>query len=118
MMNKALKAALLSALVFPGLGHFFLKKPIQGWFLLGTSVCCLYFLISALLRIFNELTIQLHNGAMASDVIALSDQINSQLTADDSGLINCVSLLLLILWIVAIADSFRLGRMQDQQDCQ
>jgi hypothetical protein len=29
-MKKSMKAALLSAFVFPGAGHFFLKKHITG----------------------------------------------------------------------------------------
>ncbi len=115
-MSKALKAALLSALVFPGLGHFSLKKPLPGFLLSGTSLFCLYFLISAMLTIANDLTTQLQNGEIPFELIALSEQISNQLTANNGGLINFVSLILLILWLVAIADSFRLGRLQDQKD--
>jgi len=45
-MSKTTKAVLLSVFVFPGAGHFFLKKPIHGLILISISLVALVIVIN------------------------------------------------------------------------
>lgn len=106
-MNNALKSALLSALIFPGVGHFVLKKPIQGLILTVTSIFSLYLLFTSLSEIAEQLRIQIQNSGAIPTLQELSYQLSSQ------GL-GTPSLIVSICWIVGIIDAYRIGQTQDK----
>jgi hypothetical protein len=111
-MSKSLKAALLSALVFPGIGHFSLKKPLQGSLLSGIAIVCLYFLLTAVLDIAQRLSVKIQSGEVPFDVTKISELVSQQLAGSDGQLVNIPSLLLVICWVVGVIDSFRIGWSQ------
>jgi hypothetical protein len=111
-MSKSLKAALLSALVFPGIGHFSLKKPLQGSLLSGIAIVCLYFLLTAVVDIAQRLSVKIQSGEVPFDVTKISELVSQQLAGSDSQLVNIPSLLLVICWVVGVIDSFRIGWSQ------
>jgi hypothetical protein len=111
-MSKSLKAALLSALVFPGIGHFSLKKPLQGSLLSGIAIVCLYFLLTAVVGIAQRLSVKIQSGEVPFDVTKISELVSQQLAGSDGQLVNIPSLLLVICWVVGVIDSFRIGWSQ------
>ena len=113
-MRKSIKAVLLSALVFPGAGHFSLKKPVQGTLLVVISLLCLYFLISTVLEISQNLSTKIQSGEIPYDVAKITELVSEQLSGSNDKLIAISSFVLLICWIVGIVDSFRVGRLQDK----
>ena len=115
-MNKSLKAALLSALVFPGVGHFSLKKPIQGVLLSGVSIICLYFLITTSVDIAQQLIVKVQNGEIPMDVVKMSEIVSQQLEGSGGQRINIPSYLLMFCWIVGIIDSVRIGWSRGNSD--
>lgn len=115
-MRKSLLAALLSALVFPGAGHFALKKPVQGVLLSAVTIVCLYFLLTTTVEIAQQLIVKIQLGEIAMDIITIREMVSQQFTGIDDQRINMPSLLLVICWVVAIVDSFRIGWLQDKRD--
>ncbi len=115
-MSKSLKAALLSALVFPGIGHFSLKKPVQGVLLSGVAIVCLYFLLTTAVEIAQQLSVKIQSGEIPMDVEKISEMVSQQLVGSDDQRINMSSLLLVICWVVGVVDSFRIGRSQGNSD--
>jgi hypothetical protein len=111
-MSKSLKAALLSALVFPGVGHFVLKKHLQGSLLSGISVVCLYFLLMAIVDIAQRLSEKIQSGEVPFDVTKITQLVSQQLAGSDGQLVNIASLLFMICWIIGVTDSFRIGWSQ------
>ena len=99
-MNKATKAALLSALVFPGVGHFSLKKPVQGVLLSGVAFACLYFLSMTVLEIAQQLSMQIQSGAIPMDVEKINEMVSQELLESDDQSINTPSLVLVICWML------------------
>lgn len=101
-MKKSTKAALLSALVFPGTGHLYLKKYLPGLILAGISLVALYLLMADTLdqayRIANQI-------AQGNNVDLLTVEADSS-----AGLAGWV---LLICWVLGIIDAHRLGRRAD-----
>ena len=117
-MSKSLKAALLSALVFPGIGHFSLKKPLQGSLLSGIAIVCLYFLLAAVVDIAQGLSVKIQSGEIPFDVTTINELVHQQLAGNDGQLVNIPSLLLMICWVVGVIDAFRIGWSQDKTAAQ
>ena len=115
-MRKSLKAALFSALLFPGSGHFLLRKQVRGALLAGISIVCLYLLVADALAIAQQISDEILSGQIPLDSARLTEEV-SRRSAESGGLRATVSTyLLLACWLVGIADSFRVGWLQDRAD--
>jgi uncharacterized membrane protein YbjE (DUF340 family) len=112
-MNHAMKAALLSGLVFPGLGQAVLKHYKRAIVLMFTVSASLLAIIvkasQSALAILDK--IQLEGGAINMGTI--SKAAVQETTASDSLTINLLSLLILVCWIVGIIDATIAGRKKD-----
>jgi len=112
-MNKALKAALLSGLVFPGVGHFLLKRYKRGAvFIVAVSAGLLAIIIKALQKAFIILEkIELDGGAI--NMNAMSKAATQATTSSDSLTYNFLLLFIILCWIIGIVDAYRIGRKID-----
>ncbi|MCG6200530.1 hypothetical protein [Psychromonas antarctica] len=111
-MNKAIKAALLSAFIFPGVGHLLLKCYRSATILAATALLASYILISTTIENAMLIVDKIQSGEVAPDIVAITEQISQQTSG--SGLLNSdfMSLLLMVTWLVAIIDSYRVGQSQ------
>jgi hypothetical protein len=108
-MNKATKAALLSALVFPGAGHFLLKKYLTGVVLGGASVAALYLLIVKAVEKALLISEKIQSGEVPLDVATITELVTQQATGADAQLINIATAVLCLSWLIGIVDSYRVG---------
>ncbi len=115
-MTKSVKAALFSALIFPGSGHFLLKKHIQGFLLAAVSIVCVYALLSTAIEKAQEISFKIQSGEIPLDISRITEEVSKQAAIDGTGLANISTYVLLICWLVGIIDSYRLGRIQDKVD--
>ncbi len=115
-MTKSVKAFLLSALVFPGIGHFYLKKHVQGVLFSGIAAVCLYFLLVTTVKLAHEVSDKILNGEIAMDIVDISAAITKLLEESAIHQLNLVTIVLFVCWIVSIVDSYRLGRLEDKKD--
>jgi hypothetical protein len=113
MMKNSMKGALLSGLVFPGLGQIALKHYWRGFTLVLAVMACLYIMIvTAAQQAYAILdTIEAEGGMPDSDTI--SQAAAQAAAASDSPVITVVSLLIVVCWIVAIIDAYRIGKQKD-----
>lgn len=109
-MHKSTKAALISAFVFPGCGHFYLKSKIRGAVFAVLSAGCLYVLMTFAMDIAKDISEKILSGDIPLDIGSLMAEISSQLGGSAGEAPNIASLLLLGCWGIAIIDSFMLGR--------
>lgn len=116
LMSKALKAALLSALVFPGSGHFMLRKHVAGALLAGVSLVCVYLLMSTALEIAREISLKIQTGEIPLDVAMMREAISMQIAEADTGYVNASTYVLATCWLLGIGDSYRVGRLQDKAE--
>ncbi|WP_019616348.1 DUF6677 family protein [Psychromonas ossibalaenae] len=119
-MKKSTKALLLSAFLCPGAGHFYLKKYIRGSVLTGAFISALVVLIGDVINITNQVTAQLteqiNAGNIALDLTELTASITEKLQGFEAPYLTQISYLLMILWIVSVVDSYRVGRRIEQYD--
>jgi Family of unknown function (DUF5683) len=112
-MKNSLKGALLSGLVFPGLGQIVLKRYWRGFALMLAVMAGLYIMIvTAVQQAYAILdSIEAEGGVPDSDTI--SQAAAQAAAASDSPVIGIVSLLIMVCWIVGIIDAWRIGKQKD-----
>jgi hypothetical protein len=116
MMKNSMKGALLSGLVFPGLGQIALKRYWRGFALILVVLTGLYIMIAtAVQQAYTILdSIEAEGGMPDSDTI--SQAAAQAAAASDSPMITAVSVLLLVCWIVGIIDAWRIGKRKDLEE--
>jgi len=113
-MKKSSKAALLSGLIFPGIGHFVLKQYLRGSILMLFALVALSVIVT---RIFQQaLTIvdRINSGEIPADTVAIAEMVSNSTSAADSLIDNIALIVLLACWLVGIVDSYRLGAAQEK----
>ena|SRR5262249_34097224 len=112
-MSYAIKAALLSGLVFPGLGHLYLRRFLRGLLLAAGAAALSWFLVSVAVNSAMDIAGKIESGDVppnAEDISALvskASQANERAT-------DIATAILIALWIIGIVDSYREGRAKDR----
>jgi len=112
-MKNALKGALLSGLVFPGIGQFVQKNYIRSIALILASMAGL--IVIGVIVYRQTLTI-LGKIDLKSGAIGMADLLNTVSQADttsDVAIYKYVSILLMICWSFGIVDAYMIGRKKD-----
>jgi hypothetical protein len=117
-MKKSVKAALLSALVLPGAGHFLLKSYLRGAILLASSLWSVTYIIKITMDRANVITEKILSGQIPFDI----DVIREQLTAlpEDSQItsLNIALYVFIACWVIGVIDAGRIGHLQDKPPTQ
>ncbi|TXS95307.1 hypothetical protein FV139_05255 [Parahaliea maris] len=114
-MDRASRAALLSALVFPGVGHCYLGRWWRGLSLALASLVPLYLLVSTVFAITRELVAELESGALPPDLLILTQETMSRVHAG-SNTLQMASLAFAVFWVAGIVDAHRLGSQNPPGD--
>ena len=115
-MKNSVKGALLSGLVFPGLGQIALKHYWRGFALVVAVMAGLYIMIvTALQQAYAVLDVIETEGGMP-DSETISQAAAQAAAASDSPIISVVSVLIIVCWIVGIIDAFRIGKQKDLEE--
>jgi TM2 domain-containing membrane protein YozV len=114
-MKKSTKAALLSGLVFPGLGHFYLKRRVAGITLSGVAAIALYHILSIAMTIARDVSHRIETGAIPADIDTVSQVVSQELSGVQQGT-NLASITLLVCWLTGILGSYWQGRSQDKPE--
>lgn len=109
-MKATTKAVLISALIFPGLGHLALR-PSRGrralLFIVPTLAAAVYLLRSVLV-LASQLVEEIETGRLGFDPIAIVERIHA--SGIDNTATNLASLVCILCWVGAIVDVLWLGR--------
>ena len=112
-MTNALKGALLSALVFPGLGQVVLKSYKRGLFLILTVLTGL--LVIVVIAVQQALTVlkKIESEGGIIDLNTISNAAAQASVPSGGSMMMIFSLLILMSWIVATVDAYRIGKKKD-----
>lgn len=113
-MSHSIKAALLSALVFPGSGHLFLKQKARGYAILLTTFFCLWVIISDAYNQALKVVQKMQAQGMVVDMDRVSELSEMAAQNNDDMTSSLAIFLLLVCWLISIIDSYRLGKIMDQ----
>lgn len=109
-MTRSTKAALLSFFIFPGVGHLYLKRYLAASIFVSTAIITLYFIIDETITIARQVYERILSDGSGLNYAAISEQMARQADAAAWQPIDVASVVLVIVWLGAIADSYRIGR--------
>ncbi|MFT5717823.1 MAG: hypothetical protein ACJAWS_002754 [Oleiphilaceae bacterium] len=115
-MKKSLKAALLSAFVLPGSGHFFLKKYTMGSILAIAAFSGLYSIIVTTIDKALKIAEKIQTSSPPLSIEEISALISQQILHSEAQQINAALLVLLVAWVIGIIDAYRLGAIQEKHE--
>jgi TM2 domain-containing membrane protein YozV len=108
-MNKAIKAALLSALVFPGSGQLYLKRYWRGLMMMTLVVLALaVMIVRATVVALDSLRIMQVDGK-ATDVNVIShlaETSSASIFTDNTA----VLVFLVLCWVFSVVDAYRIAK--------
>jgi len=108
-MNKPLKAALFSALIFPGAGQLFLKKYISACYFAVFASVGLYLLLSNLMVIGQDIIDKVQRGELIADLATITELVQ-QHSATAMGSFSPALIIFLVAWLVSVVDAYRVGK--------
>jgi hypothetical protein len=109
-MKASTKAALISALVFPGLGHLVLqpRRATRGLLFLLPTAAAAFYLLRTVLQLASRVLDEINSGALPFDPIAITERIHA--AGVDNTATQLASLVCVVCWVGAIIDALWLGR--------
>jgi hypothetical protein len=112
-VKQATKAALLSGLIFPGIGHLALKKYLRASILVLAALAALYVQTTAAFDQAMTVVDRINSGEVALDSQAISEAITASSAEADNRAANTSLFILGACWLFGIIDSWRLGNNAD-----
>lgn len=113
-MSRAMKAALWSGLVFPGVGHLILKCYARAIVLITICAVALSILLSQATHQADALMQQIESGAVTPTLDNLPALLqNASAQAPDSKA-TLATWTLVLAWVFGIVDSYRVGKGEDE----
>lgn len=113
-MKKSSKALLYSALIFPGSGHFLLRRYLPGGLLAATALACLVVIIASVIDAAQKVSDKILRGEIPLDIERINDAVATQAAAAGTTTTTIATWLLVACWILAAIDAWRLGRHADR----
>lgn len=108
-MNITTKVTLASLLIFPGIGHFILKKYLIGFSFVLSFLYLLYGFITQLIEKSQEVVDSIIRGEIPLEVTAISEAISHQSLANSNSQV-IAGYLLVFIWGLAAFDAYRLAK--------
>ncbi|MEJ2143201.1 MAG: hypothetical protein P8Y24_12760, partial [Gammaproteobacteria bacterium] len=108
-MKKSNTAIILSAFVFPGAGHVYIKKIKTGLTLIGISLIAFGYIISDVIERAFAVVEQIQLGNVAPDVGTITALIEQQ---TGGSMVSMASYAIGICWLFGIVDCYRLSKLK------
>ena len=113
-MMRSSKAALLSGLVFPGIGHIVLKLYLRGSVLMLFALVALSVIVTRIYQRALTIVDRIYSGDIPVDTGAIAEIVSNSTSGADSLIENIAVIVLVACWLIGIIDSYRLGVAQEK----
>ena len=114
-MKNSLRGALLSGLVFPGLGQVVLKHYVRGFALMVAVLAGLSIIVIKAVRHALAIYENIQLGGGVFDIGTITDAASRSMSAADSLTYNIALIWIIACWILGIIDAYRLGAKRDRR---
>ena len=115
-MRNSLKGALLSGLVFPGLGQFALKHTKRATVIALATVISLSIVIVIAVQHALTLLEQIESQGGAVTLIDISNAASQAASSADSLAFNLFGALVIFCWLAGIVDAYNIGKKKDLEE--
>jgi hypothetical protein len=106
-MSRPLTAALISALVFPGAGHLYLKRTGRALLFIVPTLVAVAAFVSQAMEQASALAGQILAGTLAADPVALAARLEQE---GGTPLASAAAAVMVVCWLCAAADAYLLAR--------
>jgi hypothetical protein len=113
-VKKSTKAVFLSAFVFPGVGHLYLKQFVIGILLFGGAASALYWSVSSAVSKALAIVETMQSEGEPLDVEAIARLVSEQAGGAEGFSLRMTTIALLAVWVIGIVDSYRVGRVVEK----
>jgi len=113
-MKKSSKAALLSGLVFPGIGHMVLKQYLRGSVLILSALVALSVIVTRVFQRALTIVDRINSGDIPIETGAIAELVSNSTGGADSLVESIAVIVLGACWLIGIIDSYRLGVAQEK----
>lgn len=103
--SKRTQALLLSALVFPGSGHFVLGRKARGCLFLVPALVALLLVLRQIMARLDQVMAQIDSGALPLDVQLIVEKVDA-LSANDGPAMTVAMSVLVACWIGSLIDTW------------
>jgi hypothetical protein len=114
LMTRSIKAALLSGLIFPGLGHMVLKQYLRGAVLMLSALAALSVIVTNAIKQALAIVDRINNGEIPLEPGAIAELASISASGVEGSIMEIAALVVGAVWIVGIVDSYRLGIIQEK----
>ena len=113
-MKRSSRAALLSGLIFPGIGHIVLKQYLRGSVLMLFALVALSVVVTRIFQRALTIVDRINSGDIPVDTGAIAEMVSNSTSGADSFIENTALIVLGACWLIGIIDSYRLGVAQEK----
>ncbi len=113
-MTRSTKAALLSGLVFPGIGHMVLKQYLRGSALIISALIASSVIVTVVIQRALTIVDRINSGDIPVETGAIAEMVSNSTNGADSLIENISVIVLGACWLIGIIDSYRLGIAQEK----
>ncbi len=113
-MTRSTKAALLSGLVFPGIGHMVLKQYLRGSALIISALIASSVIVTVVIQRALTIVDRINSGDIPVETGAIAEMVSNSTNGTDSLIENISVIVLGACWLIGIIDSYRLGIAQEK----
>ncbi len=113
-MTRSIKAALLSGLIFPGIGHIVLKQYLRGSGLMLFALVALSVIVTRIYQRALTIVDSINSGDIPVDTSAIAEMVSNSTSGADSFIENIAVIVLGACWLIGVIDSYRLGVAQEK----
>jgi hypothetical protein len=115
-VKKSIKAALLSGLIFPGAGHMVLKRYRRGSVLMLSALTALSVVVTEAVNQALTIIDRINSGEISPEAGAIIVLTSTPANGTENSILGIATLVVGVVWIISIVDSYRLGTIQEKQD--
>jgi hypothetical protein len=112
-MKVSSKALIYSLIVFPGSGYFIAKNKLRGGISLSISLICLAIFMIEAFHKAQTLAEKIIKGEIPYDIEVIRQQIPLVSGYFSNEFITVTTVVIVLTWIIATFDSFRIARQFD-----
>ena len=109
-MKQSIKAALLSALILPGVGQISLGYKKRGWIIILLCGLFMFLLINIIIQQAQSIIEKMQNAGIAINVESVSRQTSELVTFSDNSSLNILLILIILIWFFSVVDAYLLGK--------
>ena len=114
-MTRSIKAALLSGLIFPGVGHMILKQYLRGSILMLSALIALSVIVTTAIRQALAIVDRINNGEIPVDTGSIAELVSNFSSGSEGSILNIATFVIGACWLIGIIDSYRLGITREKK---